>query len=229
MGKKKKAKKKEKGTRKKSENVLDGISGLPADGLLLALLLQGKKQSLAWYYGSYLTYKESLKELRMKLDMIEITNYNKLKSLNKSTDEVTFELMIKEKERFLASLNVDHDALICLQRSEINELQTMVDALEASAEDLDNQLEDIKQFQETNGFEQLQKEIECAKKDAEEAKQRRIKHLEKLSQRHEQSLFLSSQKAQRIIADMETVACKVIEDTKKRLNSVNCQQILLKR
>jgi hypothetical protein len=214
MGKKKKSKasKNAKGSRKKSENVLDGISGLPTDGLLLALLLQGKKQSLSFYYGSYLEYKESLQELRRKLQMIEISNYNTMKAIMKTSDEFTFELtdLSKGKNQFLESLNMDHDSLICLQRSEINELYKKVDELEASAEDLDNQLESIKQFQETNGFEELQKEMENAKKDAEEAKERRNKHLDKLSQRHEQSLFLSSQKAQRIIADMETVACKVI-------------------
>jgi polyhydroxyalkanoate synthesis regulator phasin len=216
MGKKKKSKgsKKAKGSRKKSENVLDGISGLPADGLLLALLLHGKKQSLSFYYGSYLEYKESLKGLRLKLQMIEISNYNTMKSIMKTSDEFAFELMdlSKGKNQFLESLNMDHDSLICVQRSEINELYKRVDELEASIEDLDNQLESIKQFQETNGFEELQKEMDKAKKDAEEAKERRIKHLEKLSQRHEQSLFLSSQKAQRIIADMETVACKVTQD-----------------
>lgn len=215
MGKKKKSKakgsKKPKGSKKKSEDVLDGIAGLPADGLLLALLLQGKKQSLSFYYGSYLDYKEALKQARLRLQLIENTNYNTIKSIIKTSDEFTFEFMDlkKGKQCFLESLNIDHDALICRQRLEIFELQQKVDELEAAVEDLDNQLENIRQFQETDGFEMLKVEIEKAKKDAEDAKQRRILHLEKLSQRHEQSLFLSSQKAQRIIADMEAVACKV--------------------
>lgn len=205
MGKKKRSK------GKKSDNILDGIDGLPGDGLLLALLLQGKKQSLSYYYGQYLEYKETLKEQRLRLHLIETSQFNTLKSIMKSSDELSFELLDlnKGKEQFLASLNLDHDSLISIQRSEIFKLQQKVDELETVVEDLDNQLENTRQFEESNGFLKLQQDIEIVKKEAEDAKQRRIKHLEKISNRHEQSLFLSSQKVQKIIADMEAVACKV--------------------
>ena len=203
--------KKKKGVTKKSDNVLEGIDGLPADGLLLALLLQGKKQSLSFYYGSYLEYKESLKTLRMRLHMIESSNYQVIKSIVKSSDEYSFQLLDlqKGKDHLLSSLDIDHDSLVSLQRSEICELQQKIDELETIVEDLDDQIESIQQFQESNGFAILQLEMDKVKNDAEIAKERRIKHLEKITSRHDQGLFLSSQKVQKIIAEMEAVACKV--------------------
>ena len=185
----------------------------------LNLRLQGKKQSLSFYYGTYLEKyilflnfsKETLKQLRLKLHLIENTQYDIIKSIVTKTNDFTIQIVDLRigKDKFLESLNMDHDVFVSSQRLEIIQLQKKVEELEDTLDDLNVQIETTIQFQESDGLSGLQEEIDAIKLEAEIAKEKRKKQLEKISSKYEQSLFLSTKKVQKIISEIESVACKV--------------------
>ncbi len=163
--------------------------------------------------------------------MIENTQYDIIKSIVTKSNDFTIEIvdLRKGKDKFLETLNMDHDVYISSQRSEIIQLQKKVEELEDTLDDLNIQIETTIQFQESDGVLGLQEDIDAINLEAELAKERRKKQLEKISSKYEQSLYLSSKKVQKIIAEMESVACKVQFSTNYRLNLKNYLRKLLKR
>lgn len=68
---------------------------------------------------------------------------------------------------------------------------------------------DILEFQLMGGEALLEQELRAVEKEAEAVKERHRNYLIRIQNRHEQSLFFTSQRVQRIMKDMEAVASKV--------------------
>ena len=91
----------------------------------------------------------------------------------------------------------------------MTELYKRVEEVEHSIQELSNRHRDLVEFTVTGGETKMETLIEQAEKEAQEQIKRHETHLIKIQNRHEQSMFWSTQRIQKIMKDMESVASKV--------------------
>ena len=76
-------------------------------------------------------------------------------------------------------------------------------------DEADAKIRDATDYQETHDEAFLEAELRKFQEEYAQAEAKRKAYLEKIQTRHEQSLFFTQQRVQRIMQDMEAVACKV--------------------
>jgi hypothetical protein len=148
-----------------------------------------------------------------------------MSGLMNTTDNMSFKLLDMNKARaeFLASLDVEHEETLIEQRGEIVGLYEKIEELEGTLLETGNNLRSVLDYQEAHGDIVMEDELASILKASAEQKERNSKHLAKIQTRHEQSLFFTSQKVQRLMKDMEAVAAQVRSSHIHRFPSLNTQ------
>lgn len=135
-----------------------------------------------------------------------------MSGLMNTTDNMAFKVLDMNKARadFLASLDVEHDSKLMEQRAEIVALYEKIEVLEGTLLETSETVRGLEDYQETHGDTEADDELAQALKEAEEHKEMNKRQYAKIQTRHEQSLFFTSQRVQRIMKDMEAVAAQVL-------------------
>ena len=101
------------------------------------------------------------------------------------------------------------------------ELYQRIEELETNCQDWNDKYRDALDYKESNGELTMESEIQALQEKYEQGQIKRLEQMEKIRTHHEQYLFFTSKRVEKIMQDMEAVACKVVFNIQFNFNRKN--------